>query len=154
MKRVSAIIFAMLMAITIPMSALAVTASVSPITSTVISVPAILKASQNISSYGAGMYTDGTKGKLLTDIDISATNTMSVLGCSQVDIQEKVGSNWVSVSSIYNYYKYNAMTYMATASFYGLTSGKTYRTLVYIYAENSSGLISTGSFYTSSKVCP
>ena len=87
--------------------------------------------------------TSGAAGEVVVNFRIYATGAMSTIGVKKIVIQEKVGTRWQEVHTKQGT-AYNGLLDKKTDEFsgsytYNGESGKTYRAIVTIYAEDSLG---------------
>lgn len=100
-------------------------------------------ASKYISSYDRYIWRN-TDGSIGVEFDITGTGTMDQIGATKIVIQRQSGNSWIDVKT-YTSSTTSALmgtnTYYHTASvtYYGATSGYSYRARISIYAGNSSG---------------
>jgi hypothetical protein len=107
-------------------------------------------ASEELSSYSAVMYADGN-GVVTCEFDVSATGVANEVGATQVVIQRKDGSSWVTAqtftySSTSGMIGTSCLFHIGSVSHSG-TAAKQYRASVTVYARIGSGSTSR-TFYT------
>ncbi len=112
-----------------------------------------VQASNYFSRYGAQLSSGGSN-KLTCYVTIDATRSMSLLGWTSVELQQKqTGGSYVGILWSYDYYRYNTINFTGSVSFSNLTKGATYRCLISARAEDSTGGYSTVAFYSNEFIC-
>jgi hypothetical protein len=101
-----------------------------------------MRASDYFSSYSVSA-TGGVEGDVAITISIRAKKTMDSIGATKIVIQEKDGSRWqeayTKTGTIYNgLLDSDARGFRGSYTYSG-TSGKTYRAIVTLYAEDAFG---------------
>lgn len=101
-----------------------------------------MRASDYFSYYSAAA-TSGTGGDVAISISIRATKTMNSIGATKIVIQEMNGNRWqeayTKTGTIYNgLLDGDASSFRGSYTYPG-TSGKTYRAIVTLYAEDAFG---------------
>ena len=101
-----------------------------------------MRASDYFSSYSVSA-TGGVEGDVAITISIRAKKTMDSIGATKIVIQEKDGNRWQEVYTKTGS-NYNGLLDSDSSSFrgsytYSGTSGKTYRAIVTLYAEDAFG---------------
>jgi hypothetical protein len=114
---------------------------------------AVSEASEELSSYMAAIYADGG-GIVTCEFAVYATGTADEVGATQIVIQRKNGSNWITAQA-FTRYAYsnlignNCLVHSSSVSYSG-TIGQQYRAVVTMYAKIGSG--STSRSYTTNTV--
>lgn len=98
-----------------------------------------IASSPNFSSYSAATSPGSAKGKVNVSVSAKGNFTMYKIGFSELKFQEKSGLFWNTVSTVYDDYEYNTVTYGEAYTFSNCTSGNKYRAVVTIYCETSTG---------------
>lgn len=101
-----------------------------------------MRASDYFSSYSVSA-TGGVEGDVAISISIRPKRTMDSIGATKIVIQEKDGNRWQEVYTKTGS-NYNGLLDSDSSSFrgsytYSGTSGKTYRAIVTLYAEDAFG---------------
>lgn len=100
------------------------------------------RASDYFDAYDVWAST-GTKREVIISFDVLATDYMALIGSTCIVVQEKNGSNGTGVATYFGsvangILASNRDAHAGNITYVG-TSGKQYRALVTVYAENSSG---------------
>ena len=100
------------------------------------------RASDYLTYYAAYALT-ASNGGVTIEFEVEGTGRMNHVGASYIVVQEKVGTKWIGVSTYFGstsngMLAQNAYSHISSITYNG-TSGKVYRALVTVYAENSSG---------------
>lgn len=90
-------------------------------------------ASTIIMSYKIAIKDSSTT--ITADTSITTKVIADKLGFSSIKIQEKQGTQWVTVKSAYSQYKSNGATHAYTLTYTG-TAGNEYRAVAGFYAED------------------
>ncbi len=110
----------------------------------IFSLAAVANATIFSSKYIYDCYANckAISGGITISIDITATDTMSVLGAQTIIVQERASSSssWTSIDTLSsddydNMLITNSRKHNANINYYGTTPGYQYRAKVYFYAE-------------------
>ena len=115
---------------------------------------AFVEASSYLASYTTTITAEGSS-KILITFDVAATGKMTSIGVTQIEVQKKVGNNWVTdttltASNYPNFLTSNSIGHASSVRITGI-SGTQYRAVLTFYAADSSGSDSknlTGSTVT------
>lgn len=115
----------------------------------------VTRASDYLSSYGGVLGAMGD-GEMNLSYSVYATGKMDVVGAMEIEVEQKVGSNWYpymtySVDDYPEFYSYNKYSHSADFSFTGIP-GVTYRVILTAYAEKDGGS-DTGTVTISEETC-
>lgn len=116
--------------------------TVGTASATNISVAAQNRASDYLDSYEAWT-SSGAKREVIISFNVYATDYMDFIGSTYIVVQEKNGSSWDTVMTRFGSVANGLLEedtdeHAGNISYMG-TSGKEYRALVTIYAENNKG---------------
>jgi len=111
------------------------------------------RSSHYLESYHSTIVAEGNK-KILIDFLVFGTGKMTSIGVTQIEVQKKSGSTWVTdqtlkSSSYPNFLASNKILHASQVRINGVV-GTEYRAIVTFYAANSNG--SDSKNYTSSTV--
>lgn len=104
---------------------------------------AVPRASEYISSGNAASTATAVKGEIEITYDVTGRGRMTKIGASKIIVQEKNGGSWETVKTFWGSVSNgmldeNTTSHAGSVTYTG-TSGKQYRAIVTVYAENSGG---------------
>lgn len=107
-----------------------------------ISMIAEARDSKYLAQYGSSAYAEGNS-KILVDFFVQGTGTMSSIGVTQILIERKQGTSWVTdrtfkSQNYSNFLGSNKALHLSEVSFTG-TAGVTYRATITAYAGDNTG---------------